>query len=255
MTPGAPRYDGHSEWYDQYFGPGHRRPAEELAFLREALGTGHGEVCVDLACGTGLWAQPIAKAGYRTAGFDLSADQLRFARRRHGAVARADVCSLPVRDKSVSVVAGLFFHTDLEDFAAVLRQVARCLRPGGRFIYVGLHPCFIGPFVNRTSESEQGQLRFLPGYGQVGWANRASGDGTGVGGRVGFHHKTLASFFGAIARSGLRIRDVREFASTGVVLPRNVGLIAEKDRGQDRGPASDDPLTSWAAGLTSSPPC
>jgi hypothetical protein len=44
------------------------------------------------------------------------------------------------------------------------------------------------------------RLEFLPGYGHVGWANRGSGDGTGLGGRVGFHHKTLASFLGAIAR-------------------------------------------------------
>jgi hypothetical protein len=28
--------------------------------------------------------------------------------------------------------------------------------------------------------------------------------------------------------SGLRIRDVQEFASSGVVLPRNIGLVAEK---------------------------
>ena len=190
MASGAARYDGYSEWYDQYFGPSHRPPAEELAFLREALGTGHGQVCVDLACGTGLWALPVAEAGYRAAGFDISADQLRFARRRHAAVARADVCSLPVRD--------------------------------------GLHPCFIGPFVNRTSEPDERQLTFVPGYGSTGWANRASGDGTGLGGRVGFHHKTLASFLGAIVSSGLRIRDVQEFASSGVVLPRNIGLVAEK---------------------------
>ena len=228
MVSAAARYDGHSEWYDQYFGPGHRPPAEELAFLREALGTGHEQVCVDLACGTGLWAQPIAEAGYRTAGFDISADQLRFARRRHVAVARADACSMPVRDESVPVMVGMFFHTDLEDFAAVVGQVARCLRPGGRFIYAGLHPCFIGPFVNRTSESAEQRLQFLPGYGHVGWANRGSGDGSGCGGRVGFHHKTLASFLGAIISSGLHIRDVREFASIGVVLPRNIGLVAEK---------------------------
>jgi SAM-dependent methyltransferase len=228
MVSGAARYDGHSEWYDQYFGPGHRPPEEELAFLREALGTGYGQVCVDLACGTGLWAPPIAEADYRTAGFDISADQLRFARRRLASVARADACLLPVRDESVSVVVGMFFHTDLEDFAAAVREVARCLRPGGRFIYAGLHPCFIGPFVNRMSESQERRLQFLPGYGHVGWANRASGDGTGLGGRVGFHHKTLASFLGAIVSSGLRIRDVREFASSGVVLPRNIGLVAEK---------------------------
>jgi hypothetical protein len=52
--------------------------------------------------------------------------------------------------------------------------------------------------------------------------------GTGLGGRVGFHHKTLASFLGAIASSRLRIRDVREFSGGGVVLPRHIGLIAEK---------------------------
>jgi hypothetical protein len=91
-----------------------------------------------------------------------------------------------------------------------------------------MHPCFLGPFVNRTSEAAEHRLEFLPGYGRVGWANRGSGDGTGLGGRVGFHHKTLASFLGAILTSGLQIRDVREFASTGVVLPRNIGLIAEK---------------------------
>lgn len=227
MIPGSARYDGHSEWYDRTFAAFHP-PREELAFLQQALGTGNGQVCIDLACGTGLCVQPIADAGYRSAGFDISADQLRFARRRLNSVVRADACLLPVQDESVSAVAGMFFHTDLEDFAAVARQVARCLRPQGRFIYAGLHPCFIGAFVDRTNESEEHQLHFAPGYGQVGWANRASGDGSGLGGRVGFHHKTLASFLGAIANSGLSIRVVQEFAGGGVVLPRNIGLIAEK---------------------------
>jgi ubiquinone/menaquinone biosynthesis C-methylase UbiE len=139
------------------------------------LGTGGGEACVDLACGTGLWAQPIVDAGYQAVGFDISADQLRFAHRRTAIVAQADACRLPLRDKSVSVIVGMFFHTDLEDFTAVAGQVARCLRPQGRFIYAGLHPCFIGPFVNRTDESREQQQNFLPGYGNTGWAARASG--------------------------------------------------------------------------------
>ena len=227
MISGATRYDGHAEWYDQTFSVFHP-PREELAFLQQALGTGHGQVCIDLACGTGLSAQAIADAGYRAVGFDVSADQLRFARRRLDAVARADACLLPVQDQSVPVVVGMFFHTDLEDFAAVSRQVARCLRPQGRFIYAGLHPCFIGPFVDRTSESAERRLHFSPGYGSVGWANRASGDGTGLGGRVDFHHKTLASFLGAITSSELHIRAVHEFSGGGVVLPRNIGLVAEK---------------------------
>src|SRR5258708_11237064 len=100
MISGAARYNGHAEWYDQTFSVFHP-PGEELAFVQQALGTGHGQVCIDLACGTGLCARPIADAGYRAVGFDISADQLRFARRRLDAVARADACLLPVQDESV----------------------------------------------------------------------------------------------------------------------------------------------------------
>ena len=169
-------------------------------------------------------------AGYRAVGFDISADQLRFARRRLGAVARADACLLPIQAESVSVVVGMFFDTDLEDFAAVCREVARSLCPRGRFIYAGLHPCFIGLFVNRTGESVERRLCFSAGYGSVGWADRASGDGSGLGGRVGFHHKTLADFLGAIASSGLRIRDVQQFSGGGVVLPRTSASSPRSDR-------------------------
>lgn len=66
--------------------------------------------------------------------------------------------------------------------------------------------------VDRTNESVERRLHFSPGYGNVGWANRASGDGSGLGGRVGFHHKTLASFLGAVVDSGLKIRTMEEFA-------------------------------------------
>ncbi len=48
---GPARYDGQAEWYDQTFSAFHP-PGQELAFLQQALGTGHGQVCIDLACGT-----------------------------------------------------------------------------------------------------------------------------------------------------------------------------------------------------------
>jgi SAM-dependent methyltransferase len=201
---------------------------EETAYLREFLGAGGGQACLDVACGTGLHGRTIAEAGYRSVGFDISADQLRFARRRLAAAVRADARFLPVRDDAVAVAVGMFFHTDVEDFAAVVRDVARCLRPGGRFIYVGLHPCFLGPFVNRTTEAQDLALTFVAGYGQAGWATHGSGDGSGIGGRVGFHHKTLAGFLGAFTEAGLNIRAVREFLGGGTVLPRNLAVVADK---------------------------
>jgi SAM-dependent methyltransferase len=227
VTSGLARYDGYAEWYDQRFSASLND--EEVSFLREFLGSGDGQVCIDVACGTGRYGRVLAEAGYRAVGFDLSADQLRFARGRLGAAVRADGRLLPVRDASAAMAAGMFFHTDVDDFAAVVRDVARCLRPAGRFVYLGLHPCFVGPFVTRITEREDLTLSVFTGYGAVGWADRGSGDGSVIGGRVGFHHKTLAGFLGAFANAGLNIRAVREFhGSSGVILPWDIGLVAEK---------------------------
>jgi len=233
MEPERARYDGHSAWYDETFGAFSYE--EETAFLRDRLGVGNGEICLDVACGTGLHARTAADAGYRVVGFDISADQLRFARRRLDVAVQADARRLPLPDGAVSLALGMFFHTDVADFAAVVREVARCLRSGGRFIYVGLHPCFIGPFVNRMNESADLGLRFMPGYGDVGWADHGSGDGSGVGGRVGFHHKTLAGFLGAIADAGLNLGEVSEIPGGGVVLPRNLAIVATKIGASRRG--------------------
>ncbi len=221
------RYDGHARWYDETLSAS-LHPEQE-SFLRDALGPGGGQACLDVACGTGRCGPLLAAAGYRAVGFDISADQLRFARPKLAAAARADARSLPVRDAAVPAALGLFFHTDVADFAAVVREVARCLRPGGRFVYLGVHPCFVGPFVYRLTESQDQALNFVPGYGETGWASRGSGDGSHIGGRVGFHHKTLASFLGAFAHAGLAIRAAREFSKGGHgVLPWDLAVVTEK---------------------------
>jgi SAM-dependent methyltransferase len=227
VRPGIARYDGHAEWYDETFSAFHTEDAE--SWLRECLGPGRGAVCLDVACGTGRSGRILREAGYRAVGFDISADQLRFARSRLAAAVRADARRLPVPDAAADVATGMYFHTDTEDFAAVVREVARCLRPGGRFAYLGVHPCYVGPFVYRLAEDQDQALTFSAGYGNIGWASRASGDGSRIGGRVGFHHKTLASFLQAFMDAGLTLRAVREFVvHGGSILPWDLALLAEK---------------------------
>ena len=223
------RYDGNAEWYDETFSAFHAEAAE--SWFRECLGPGGGAVCLDVACGTGRSGRILREMGYRAVGFDISADQLLFARPRLAAAVRADARRLPVPDASADVATGMYFHTDTEDFAAVVREVARCLRPGGRFAYLGVHPCYVGPFVYRLDERQDQTLTFTPGYGTTGWAGRASGDGSRIGGRVGFHHKTLASFLQAFGDAGLVLSSVREFtAPKGGILPWDLALLAEKPR-------------------------
>jgi ubiquinone/menaquinone biosynthesis C-methylase UbiE len=228
VSPGIARYDGHSEWYDEAFSAFHHE--DEEAWLRQCLGPGGGAICLDVACGTGRSGRLLRDAGYRAVGFDISADQLRFARSRLAAAVRADARRLPLPDASADVATGMYFHTDIEDFAAVVREVARCLRPGGRFAYLGVHPCYVGPFVYRLDERQDQSLTFTPGYGTTGWASRGSGDGSKIGGRVGFHHKTLATFLRAFIHAGFTLSAVREFVPADAILPWDLALLAEKPR-------------------------
>jgi len=221
-----PRYDGHADWYDDTFSP--FAAGDEAELLSELIGRNPGEVCLEIACGTGRHVELLVRCGYRVLGLDVSADQLRIAQRRVRTLVRGDALGLPIREGSIRHALGMYFHTDIEDFAAALREVARCLSPSGRFVYLGLHPCYIGPFVDRSRESEEFALRFERGYGDVGWSERGSGGGIGLWSRVGGHHKTLTAFLNAFIDARLTITRFVEFPGGGTILPRNIGLAATK---------------------------
>jgi ubiquinone/menaquinone biosynthesis C-methylase UbiE len=80
-------------------------------------------------------------------------------------VVRADAGRLPFADFSILVATMTFIHTDVDDFPAVVAEAARVLRPGGRLVYLGLHPAFVGAFIDRRTELEEQELRVQPGYG------------------------------------------------------------------------------------------
>jgi hypothetical protein len=122
----------------------------------------------------------------------------------------------------------MYFHTDVEDFAAVVSEIGRCLKVRGPFVYIGLHPCFIGPFVDRSHEHEDNGLHFVAGYGASTWAYRGSGGGVGLWSRVGGHHKTLAGFLSAFPDAGFRLDRVAELPGGGAVVPRNIAVVATK---------------------------
>ena len=137
-----------TEWFEQWFGEEylhvypHRDDveAERLVRLlaRQGIG-GAGYVVLDLACGPGRHAAAIARGGARVVGLDLSRALLFAARRRKpGPLVRGDMRRLPFRTAAFDVVVNLFtsfgyFASDAEH-EAVLDEVARVLRPGGRFV-------------------------------------------------------------------------------------------------------------------------
>lgn len=204
---GRAGYDAHADWYDAYLtGAASRHTARTTAALRATVGPGAG-VCLDVGCGTGVHAAGLTSIGWDVVGVDLSLGQLRHARARLP-VAVADAASLPVATSSVDLVVATLVHTDVPDWPATVREVARVLRPGGRFVSVGVHPCFVGPFAEVVAD----QVRIHPGYDDDGGDLTFEGPGLGSGirPRVGVRHVALAGLVNALLQAGLVLTRLEE---------------------------------------------
>ena len=195
------RYDGLADEYDAFqdvHSPYYRTAAEALARL---LGPGSGR-CLDVGCGGGHFFSAPLELGWEVVGVDPSRDQLRVARERYPEVELvcADAARLPFTDGSLDAGYSTFTHTDIDDFAAALREAHRVLKQGARFVYVGNHPCFVGA----TQEHlDTGLPRLHPGYRRGGRWDAGDAPGATPGGwreRLGsFVHLPLGDFLAAFA--------------------------------------------------------
>jgi 2-polyprenyl-6-hydroxyphenyl methylase/3-demethylubiquinone-9 3-methyltransferase len=93
-----------------------------------------GAVLVDLGCGGGLMAPPVAGLGYRHVGVDLGLPGLRLARSHGVAVVRGSVLAVPLADGCADVVLAGEILEHVADAGRVLAECARLLRPGGTLV-------------------------------------------------------------------------------------------------------------------------
>lgn len=215
------RYDGHASWFETF------RPEldeVETKVLARLLGSGCGR-CLDLGCGTGVALPALRALGWTPVGVDVSEEMLARAVVHGTQLVRASAESLPFADKSFDAVVSLWTHTDVEDFPRAMREAARVLRPSSPLVYIGAHPCFVGPH-SRFIFGE-GAPALHPGYASTGWYDDGPAIGPdGLRARVGATHLPLGHFLHAFLDAGLRLEALEELALDDPerLFPYRVGL-------------------------------
>ena len=140
-------------WYAEFFGEDYfriyesvlvpERAAREAGQIVERLGLPPGAAILDLCCGHGRLSIPLALAGYRVTGLDLSQVFLDRARRDAAEAGaeirwvRSDMREIPFEAEFDAVInmftAFAYLETKGED-QKVLDGVCRALKPGGLFL-------------------------------------------------------------------------------------------------------------------------
>ncbi len=124
-------FDRAAAIYDETRGCAHRGKLCAEALEPRFASSG---LTVEVGVGTGLVGAALQAGGRRVVGVDISVQMLRRARDRKLAVARADLLALPFASASVDDAHSVWVLHLVADPAAVLSEVMRVLRPGGRYV-------------------------------------------------------------------------------------------------------------------------
>jgi SAM-dependent methyltransferase len=135
VISGSVRFDRAAEYYDRTRGLPPEAMEQIVAVLAPELAP-RGR-CLEIGVGTGRIALPLAAAGVRIFGIDLSEPMLRKLLEKSDAVpvAMADATALPLPDGAFG--AGLAVHVLhlIPNWRGAVRVLARVVRPGGVIVF------------------------------------------------------------------------------------------------------------------------
>jgi len=219
MRMGAARYDEIVDFYLGVVGEEVEGDGQAGALL-DLLGDVAGARVLDVACGSGRVSRELARRGARVTGVDIADGLLERARAAEAAQALGIDYRL-LSATSPATLAGETFDAvacnhglaDIDDLEGALGTIARVLRPGGRFAFCILHPCFPG----WAAEDAPSSWPRDAGYHAEGWW---LADNPGIRGRVGSSHRTLSTYLNALVRHGLAIEAAAEPPPSAGVLAR-----------------------------------
>jgi SAM-dependent methyltransferase len=202
-------WETNAEWWQSGFTAGADPEYEEqiLPIARELL-EGSRSV-LDVGCGEGQIAR-LAGAP-RVVGIDPTWAQLALAHKRGGgpSYARGSAAALPVATRSFDAVVACLVFEHIRDVDAAIAEVARVLKPGGRFAFFLNHPLLQTPnsgwIDDHVLDPPEQYWRIGPYLVEVETMEEVE-----HGVFLPFIHRPLSRYVNALAGNGLTIVSMTE---------------------------------------------
>ena len=211
-TPKDDLWETHAQWWIDGFTAGADPEYEEQILPLAAEELAGAKRILDIGCGDGQVARLAAFGGAEfVVGVDPTWNQIRIAADRGGGihVARAGADGLPFVDESFDAAVACLVFEHIRSVDTAIAEVARVLRPGGRFCFFLNHPLLqtpgsgwiddqildppeqywrIGPYlIEEESIEEVEKDVFIP-----------------------FIHRPLSRYVNALAKNGLLVERMEE---------------------------------------------
>jgi len=173
-------WNANAAYWDEFMGEGNDfvevliwPPAQRLLALQP------GERVLEIACGNGLYARKLASLGVDVVATDFAPEMIARAQARSSPTAgKIEYRVLDATDEAAILALGerafgerpfdaaicMMALFDMSEIASLMRALARLLRPGGRFVFAIMHPCFNSPHTILMGEQEDRQGNVVTTY-------------------------------------------------------------------------------------------
>jgi SAM-dependent methyltransferase len=212
VTDGGQLWEAHSKWWQDGFTEGADPEYEEqiLPLIAEHL-AGAARV-LDVGCGEGQVARLALARGAATAiGVDPTWTQVQEAAARGGGASygRAGAGALPLADASFDAAVACLVFEHIRDVDDAIAEVARVLRPGGRFLFLLNHPLLQTPnsgwIDDQILDPPEQYWRIGPYLIEDETIEEVEKDVF-----IPFIHRPLSRYLNALADAGLVLRRMEE---------------------------------------------